>query len=124
MESRNVEPDDFDSADLDLSEALRDAVVEEMEFLESNGRDLKLVRMREGDDGKIYQVTVQADDEMYRLSEVSEGNVSRTVFRDPPRDDEVPYEKGDGKDQTVEEEDEEDDAEDGEDSGGAEDDEN
>jgi len=98
MESRNVEPDDFESADLDLSEALREAVVEEMEYLESSGRDLRLVRARENDDGTVYQVTVQADDEMYRLSEVSEGNVSRTVFRNPPRDDEMPYEEGDGRD--------------------------
>ncbi len=115
MESRNVEPDDLASADLELSDALRDAVVDEMEYLESRGRDLRLVRARVNDDGMVRQVTVQADDEMYRLSEVSDGNVSRTVFRDPPRDDEMPYAEGDGKDSRGGED--EDAAEDGEDNG-------
>ncbi len=100
MESRTLEPDEFAPEEAGFSEALREAVEEEMEFLED--RDIRLVRLRENDEGEVQQVTVQADDEMYRLSEVSHGTVSRTVFRDPPRDDAVPYQGGDGEDATAE----------------------
>jgi hypothetical protein len=113
MESKTVDPDEFVSDELHLSEALADAVEEEMEFLAD--RDLHLVRLRENDDGDVQQVTLQADDEMYRLSEVSPGNVSRTVFRNPPRDDVVPYQEGDGEDARVEEDDDQGDAEGSED---------
>jgi len=106
MESKTVEPDEFAPAE-HVSGALADAVEEEMEFLEDRG--VRLVRLRRNDDGDVQHVTLQADDEMYRLSEVSPGNVSRTVFRNPPRDDAVPYQEGDGEDATVEEEPEEDD---------------
>jgi hypothetical protein len=100
MESKTLEPDEFAPEEAGFSEALREAVEEEMEFLED--RDIRLVRLRENDEGEVQQVTVQADDEMYRLSEVSNGTVSRTVFRDPPRDDAVPYRGADGEDTTAE----------------------
>jgi hypothetical protein len=102
MESKTVEPDEFESADLVVSDELRDAVEEEMEYLA--GRGLRLVRFRENDDGEVTQVTIQAGDEMYRLSEVSPGNVSRTVFRNPAPDE---------KDEQEEEEDAEEDGEEG-----------
>ncbi|MFP4174779.1 MAG: hypothetical protein ACLFSW_03250 [Halobacteriales archaeon] len=103
MESRTVEPDEFAPDEHGLSDALRNAVEEERAFLAD--RDVSLVRIRENDDGNVQQVTLQADDEMYRLSEVSPGNVSRTVFRNPARDDAVPYQEGDGEDATADEED-------------------
>jgi hypothetical protein len=105
MESKTVEPDEFAPDRHGLTDALREAVDEEMGFL--SDRDIRLVRIRENDDGEVQQVTIQADDEMYRLSEVSPGNVSRTVFRDPPRDGAVPYTEGDGTDATTDEDDEE-----------------
>lgn len=111
MESRTVEPEEFAPDELRISDALRDAVEKEMEFLAD--RDLRLVRLRENDEGDVQQVTVQAGDEMYRLSEVSSGNVSRTVFRNPPRDEAVPYAEGDGEDMTAEEEPSEEDEDDG-----------
>jgi hypothetical protein len=107
MESKTVEPDEFESADLVVSDELRDAVEEEMEYLA--GRGLRLVRFRENDDGEVTQVTIQAGDEMYRLSEVSPGNVSRTVFRNPAPDE---------KDEREEKEEEEDAEEDGEEGDG------
>ncbi|MCX2817883.1 MAG: hypothetical protein ACI9QA_000775 [Methanobacteriota archaeon] len=96
MESRTVDADGFVPSEHGFTDALREAIEEEMDFLDD--RDLHLVRMRENDDGEIQQVTIQADDEMYRLSEVSPGNVSRTVFRNPKRDEAVPYQDGDGGD--------------------------
>lgn len=98
MESKTVEPEEFESADLAVSDALRDAVEEEMEYLDDRG--LRLVRFRKNDDGEVTQVTVQAGDEMYRLSEVSPGNVSRTVFRDP-----APEEKDEREEKEEEEND-------------------
>ena len=109
MESRTVEPDEFAPDELGVSDALREAVEEEMEFLDSRG--LRLVRLRENDDGDVTQVTVQAGDEMYRLSEVSPGNVSRTVFRNPaPDEDETDTDEeaeGDGDEEEEAEDDEE-----------------
>jgi len=104
MESRTVEPDALDlSEEVGVSDALREAVEEEMEFLERRG--LKLVRMRADDEGDVFQITIQAGDEMYRISEVAPGNVSRTVFRNPEKDGAVPYqdEAGDGEEEVEEE---------------------
>lgn len=120
MESRTLEPDEFAPDESGFSEALREAVEEEMEFL--TDRDIRLVRLRENDEGEIQQVTVQADDEMYRLSEVSPGTVSRTVFRNPaPDEDENAGEEEDdteeGKEGEHEESDEEEDVEESEDEG-------
>ena len=120
MESRTVEPDALAlSEEEGVSDALREAVEEEMEFLEK--RELKLVRMRANDNGEVFQVTVHAGDEMYRMSEVAPGHVSRTVFRNPEKDDAMPYqgdgeddeeadegESGDGEEGSVSEEDEKD----------------
>ena len=92
MESRTVEPESLNlSEEKGVSDALREAVEEEMEFLEK--RDIKLVRMRSKDDGDVFQVTIHAGDEMYRMSEVAPGHVSRTVFRDPEKDGAVPYQE-------------------------------
>lgn len=91
MESRTVEPGDLDLSEHRVSDALREAVEEEIEFLED--RDVKLVRMRANDDGGVFQVTVHAGDEMYRMSEVAPGHVSRTVFRDPEGDGAMPYQE-------------------------------
>lgn len=90
MESTTVKPDSLDLTEHELSDALREAVEEEMEFLEN--REIKLVRMRANDDeGDVFQVTIHAGDEMYRMSEVAPGHVSRTVFRNPEPDDAMPY---------------------------------
>jgi hypothetical protein len=96
MESRTVEPDALAlSEEEGVSDALREAVEEEMEFLEN--REIKLVRMRANDDeGDVFQVTIHAGDEMYRMSEVAPGHVSRTVFRNPEKDGAMPYQE-DGK---------------------------
>ncbi len=100
MESKTVEPDSLDlSEEEGVSEALREAVEEEIEFLED--RDLKLVRMRADEEGDVFQVTIHAGDEMYRMSEVAPGHVSRTVFRDPEKDGAVPYQEGE-KEEAVE----------------------
>lgn len=105
MESKTVEPEALDLSEHGVSDALREAVEEEMEFLE--GRGVKLVRMRADDDGEVFQVTIHAGDEMYRMSEVAPGNVSRTVFRDPEADGAMPYqedeeEEGEGEKETGE----------------------
>ncbi|MDZ7688307.1 MAG: hypothetical protein U5J64_06215 [Halobacteriales archaeon] len=89
MESTTVKPDELDPSEHGLSDALREAVKKEMEFLEKRG--VKLVRMRSKDDGEVFQVTIHAGDEMYRMSEVAPGHVSRTVFRNPEKDDAMPY---------------------------------
>jgi hypothetical protein len=95
MESRTVEPDELDLSEEDgVSDALCEAVEEEIDFLED--REVKLVRMRADEEGDVFQVTIHAGDEMYRMSEVAPGNVSRTVFRDPEKDGAVPYQE-DGK---------------------------
>ena len=92
MESTTVKPDSLDLTEHELSDALREAVEEEMEFLEN--REIKLVRMRANDDeGDVFQVTIHAGDEMYRMSEVAPGHVSRTVFRNPEPDDAMPYQE-------------------------------
>lgn len=85
MESTSVEPDGLDQTDgFALSEALREAIEEEMEFLDR--RNIKLVRLRAREDSdEVFQATIHAGDEMYRLSEVAPGHVSRTVFRNPER---------------------------------------
>lgn len=90
MESRTVEPKTLDlSEEEGVSDALREAVEEEIDFLED--RDVKLVRMRADDDGDVFQITIHAGDEMYRMSEVAPGHVSRTVFRNPEKDGAMPY---------------------------------
>ena len=71
-----------------VSDALREAVEEEIDFLED--REVKLVRMRADDEGDVFQITIHAGDEMYRMSEVAPGHVSRTVFRDPEKDGAMP----------------------------------
>lgn len=92
MESRTVEPDSLNlSEDDGVSDALCEAVEEEIGFLED--RDVKLVRMRADEEGDVFQVTIHAGDEMYRMSEVAPGHVSRTVFRDPEKDGAVPYQE-------------------------------
>ena len=91
MESRTVEPDDLDLSEYNVSDALREAVEEEIDFLED--REVKLVRMRADDEGDVFQITIHAGDEMYRMSEVAPGHVSRTVFRDPEKDGAVPYQE-------------------------------
>ncbi len=102
MESRTVEPNDLDLANEEgVSDALREAVEEEMEYLEKRG--LKLVRMRSKDDGEVFQITIHAGDEMYRMSEVAPGHVSRTVFRNPEKDDAMPY-QDDGEEEEPSEE--------------------
>jgi hypothetical protein len=105
MESTTVKPDSLDLTEHELSDALREAVEEEMEFLEN--REIKLVRMRANDDeGDVFQVTIHAGDEMYRMSEVAPGHVSRTVFRNPEPDDAMPYqEDGEEDEEEAEEED-------------------
>jgi len=108
MESRTVEPDALAlSEEEGVSNALREAVEKEMEFLEK--RDIKLVRMRSDDEGDVFQVTIHAGDEMYRMSEVAPGHVSRTVFRNPEPDGSMPYqdEAGDGEKEVEEAEKEE-----------------
>ena len=103
MESTTVKSDSLDLSEHELSDALREAVEEEMEFLEN--REIKLVRMRANDDeGDVFQVTIHAGDEMYRMSEVAPGHVSRTVFRNPEPDDAMPYqdEAGDGEEEMEE----------------------
>ncbi len=85
MKTVSVEPDDVGSQeDVEISDVLLEAVEEEMEYLE--GRGLNQVRMRcRRNSDEVYQATIHAGDEMYRLSEVGPGNVSRTVFRNPER---------------------------------------
>jgi len=101
MESRTVEPDSLDLSEEDgVSDALCEAVEEEIDFLED--REVKLVRMRADDDGEVFQVTIHAGDEMYRMSEVAPGHVSRTVFRDPEKDGAMPYQE-DEEEEEVEE---------------------
>lgn len=109
MESTTVKPDSLDLTEHELSDALREAVEEEMEFLEN--REIKLVRMRANDDeGDVFQVTIHAGDEMYRMSEVAPGHVSRTVFRNPEKDGAMPYQE-DGEEDEEESEEEDSDEE-------------
>ncbi|MDY6776406.1 MAG: 2Fe-2S iron-sulfur cluster-binding protein [Halobacteria archaeon] len=87
MESKTVDPDRLERAgDFEIPDELREAVDEEIEYLEANGRNIKRVRLRarEGSN-EVYQATIHADDEMYRMSLVSPDSsyVSRTVFRNP-----------------------------------------
>lgn len=84
MKSVSVDPGDIDSVDVEMSDDLRAAVDREMEYLGDRAVKQLRMRCRRGSD-EVYQATIHADDEMYRLSEVSPGNVSRTVFRDPER---------------------------------------
>lgn len=85
MKTVSVDPDEVDALDeVEISEALREAVDREMDYLEDRGLKQVRMRCRRGSD-EVYQVTINAGDEMYRLSEVSSGNVSRTVFRNPER---------------------------------------
>lgn len=120
MESRMVEPEGLNlSEEEGVSDALREAVEEELEFLESRG--IKLIRMRADDEGDVFQITIHAGDEMYRMSEVAPGNVSRTVFRNPEKDGAMPYqeeteEEAEEDEETEEEAGEEEDAS-GEDDG-------
>lgn len=85
MESTTVDPEseDLDSVeDFEIPEDLRDAIDKELDFLER--RNVKLIRMRARENSnEVFQATIYAGDEMYRLSRVSEGFVSRTVFRNP-----------------------------------------
>lgn len=103
MESRTVEPESLDlSEEEGVSETLREAVEEEIDFLED--REVKLVRMRADDEGDVFQITIHAGDEMYRMSEVAPGHVSRTVFRDPEKDGAMPYQEEAEKEEETEEE--------------------
>ena len=113
MESTTVKPDSLDLTEHELSDALREAVEEEMEFLQD--REIKLVRMRANDDeGDVFQVTIHAGDEMYRMSEVAPGHVSRTVFRNPEKDDAMPYQEDGEEDEEEAEEEDSDEEMDGE----------
>ncbi|MFP4633326.1 MAG: hypothetical protein ACLFMT_07835 [Halobacteriales archaeon] len=88
MRSLSLEPEDLEDADVVMSDALTEAVDHEMDYLEGRGLNLVRLRCRE-DSGEVVQATIHAGDEMYRLSEVDEGTVSRTVFRHPePKGDE------------------------------------
>lgn len=103
MESRTVEPEVLElSEEEGVSETLREAVEEEIDFLED--REVKLVRMRADDEGDVFQITIHAGDEMYRMSEVAPGHVSRTVFRDPEKDGAMPYQEEAEKEEETEEE--------------------
>jgi hypothetical protein len=103
MESRTVEPEVLElSEEEGVSDALREAVEEEIDFLED--REVKLVRMRADDEGDVFQITIHAGDEMYRMSEVAPGHVSRTVFRDPEKDGAMPYQEEAEKEEETEEE--------------------
>lgn len=83
MESTSVEPDNLQqTGDFEISNALQEAIEKEIDFLER--RNVKLVRLRARENSnEVFQATIYAGDEMYRLSEVSPGQVSRTVFRNP-----------------------------------------
>lgn len=116
MESRTVEPESLDlSEEEGVSETLREAVEEEIDFLED--REVKLVRMRADDEGDVFQITIHAGDEMYRMSEVAPGHVSRTVFRDPEKDGAMPY-QDEGEEEEEGAEGEKDEESDGEEEGG------
>jgi 2Fe-2S type ferredoxin len=108
MQSLTVEPDrGLDAAsDVTIPDALREAVEEELEFLDR--RHVKLIRMRcREDSDEVFQVTIYAGDEMYRLGEVGDGHVSRTVFRNP-ESFEIPDEDEEAEAAAAEEEYEED----------------
>lgn len=116
MESRTVEPEVLKlSEEEGVSDALREAVEEEIDFLED--REVKLVRMRADDEGDVFQITIHAGDEMYRMSEVAPGHVSRTVFRDPEKDGAMPY-QDEGEEEEEGAEGEKDEESDGEEEGG------
>ncbi|MDY7083270.1 MAG: 2Fe-2S iron-sulfur cluster-binding protein [Halobacteria archaeon] len=105
MESTTVEPDALErTGDFEVPDELRDAIEEEMEFLEP--RNVKLVRLRARENSnEVFQATIYAGDEMYRLSVVAPGHVSRTVFRNPERLD-VPdeeEEEGEVEEEVIEE---------------------
>ena len=116
MESRTVEPEVLKlSEEEGVSDALREAVEEEIDFLED--REVKLVRMRADNEGDVFQITIHAGDEMYRMSEVAPGHVSRTVFRDPEKDGAMPY-QDEGEEEEEGAEGEKDEESDGEEEGG------
>lgn len=83
MESLAVDPEEIeDLDDAEISNAFLEEIKDEMEFLEKRGVKLLRLRKREKSD-EIYQATIYAGDEMYRLTEVQPGQISRTVFRNP-----------------------------------------
>ena len=92
MDSTTVKPDRLDNTgDFEVSDSLREALEEEIEYL--GPKNIKLVRMRarEGTND-VFQATIYVGDEMYRLSQIAPGNVSRTIFRRPEKID-VPEEE-------------------------------
>lgn len=83
MESKTVQPDQLEEVgDFEVPKALRAALEKEMKFLKP--RNIKLVRFRARENSnEVFQATIYAGDEMYRLNLIAPGQVSRTVFRNP-----------------------------------------
>ncbi len=83
MESTTVEPEKIeDIEEVDIPEPLLEAIKKEMDYLKNRGLKLVRLRTRENSD-KVYQSTIYAGDEMYRLTEVQPGQISKTIFRNP-----------------------------------------
>ncbi|MFB6284472.1 MAG: 2Fe-2S iron-sulfur cluster-binding protein [Halobacteria archaeon] len=104
MDSTTVKPDRLENTgDYEVPDSLIEALEEEIEYLGT--KDIRLIRMRakEGTN-QVFQATIYIGDEMYRLSEIAPGNVSRTIFRRPEKID-IP-EEGEEEEAAMEEEDE------------------